>query len=143
MSIKKAIERAAMTVKSRGWDTVYWAIDLHGTCIDSTYTYDGDYIFINFYVVNALRLISNTPGHKIILWSSVYNNDLIRIISLFEKHGIVVSSFNRNAEVENTVYANFDSKFYFNILIDDKAGFDPETDWEIVFDTFNNVFIGE
>ena len=34
-----------------------------------------------------------------------------------------------NPEVGNTSFQNFEVKLYFNVGIDDKFGFEPETDW--------------
>jgi hypothetical protein len=45
-------------------------------------------------------------------------------------HGIHVDHYNCNPDEKNTPYADFSLKPYFNILIDDKAGFDPNTDWD-------------
>ena len=36
---------------------------------------------------------------------------------------------NENPEVGNTSFQNFEVKLYFNVGIDDKFGFEPETDW--------------
>ena len=36
---------------------------------------------------------------------------------------------NENPECGNTSYADFTRKPYFNIMIDDKAFFQPRTDW--------------
>ena len=42
-------------------------------------------------------------------------------------------AFNRkiekNPEVGNTSFQNFEAKLYFNVGIDDKFGFEPEIDW--------------
>ena len=39
---------------------------------------------------------------------------------------------NENPEVENTRLQNFEEKLYMNVGLDDKFGFDAETDWETV-----------
>ena len=36
-----------------------------------------------------------------------------------------------------TIVQCFEKKFYFNILLDDKAGFDPETDWSVIKEYLN------
>jgi hypothetical protein len=51
---------------------------------------------------------------------------------MFKEHGIMPQYFNENTAVENTATGNFSSKFYFSVLLDDKAGFNPETDWVLV-----------
>jgi hypothetical protein len=39
---------------------------------------------------------------------------------------------NCNPEVADKHYADYESKFYANLMLDDKAGFLPELDWPAV-----------
>jgi hypothetical protein len=128
MSIIKAVDRAYKTMKERNWNTIYWAVDLHGVCLKSNYQ-QGGYSWINIHARRVLKLISRLPETKIILWSSVYDLEKGDIIDFFEEHGIHVSDFNSNLSEGNTHVSDFSQKFYFSVLLDDKAGFDPETDW--------------
>lgn len=41
----------------------------------------------------------------------------------------VSPSVNSNPDEKDTKTGDFSKKFYFNILLDDRAGFQPETDW--------------
>lgn len=140
--IKNAIIRAYKTARARKWDKIYWAIDLHETCLRSNYG-KGSYQFLGQYVINCLQMLSRRPETVIILWSSVHADEEKDIIDFFAQHGIHVSYFNHNPEVSNTATGNFDTKFYFNILLDDKAGFDHETDWYTIFDLFDNADFNE
>jgi len=128
MSIINAIKRAYEVNKQRNWTTVYWAIGLHGVCLNSNYD-NGNYSFINEDVLEGLRAISNQKDSKIIIWSSWHEFEQPDIIKFFNMYGIRVDYFNKNPEIGNTKTGNFDSKFYFSILLDDKAGFNPDTDW--------------
>ena len=47
----------------------------------------------------------------------------------FAEEGIHFDYANENPEVGNTSFQNFEVKLYFNVGIDDKFGFEPETDW--------------
>ena len=49
--------------------------------------------------------------------------------SRFAEEGIHFDYANENPEVGNTSFQNFEVKLYFNVGIDDKFGFEPETDW--------------
>lgn len=128
MSIIRAVERAYKVMRDRNWDTIYWAVDLHGVCLKSNYE-NGGYEFINEDALKTLRLISSLPESKIILWSSVHDFEKHAIWDFFEKNGIKINGFNCNAYEKNTKTGCFNEKFYFSVLLDDKAGFDPETDW--------------
>ena len=127
--ISKAIDRAFDTMIKRGWDKIYWAIDLHGVCLKSNYE-SGGYSFINDKVLPGLKAIQDLDESRIILWSSCHNHEKPAIIKFFSDNGINVHYFNENPEEKSTKTGCFDQKFYFSILLDDKAGFDPETDWD-------------
>lgn len=136
--ITKAIERAYKVMADRQWDKVYWAIDLHGVCFASTYA-SGNYAFVNPAAIKALQDISRRPESKVILWSSCHQHEHDAIIDFFRQHAIQVHFFNVNPEVENTTTGNFDLKFYFSVLLDDKAGFDPDTDWDKITQYFHKL----
>ena len=133
MSIIKSIERAYSLLQERNWDTIYWAIDLHGTCIKSNYV-SGEYEWINDDVKQCLQLIQSLPESKTILWTSCYKEDLYNILSFFNKQGLGFNFWNCNPNINSTKTGCFDTKFYFSILLDDKAGFDPDTDWKLIYD---------
>jgi trehalose-6-phosphatase len=127
--IVKAIDRAYRIARERKWDTLYWAIDLHGVCLKSNYV-TSQHEFINDDAIAGLQMISSLPESKIILWSAMYNKEQFEVIKLFAEHGITVHDFNKNPEVKSTETGDFSSKWYHNIILDDKAGFDAETDWQ-------------
>ena len=137
MGIIKSIERAYSLLQERNWDTIYWAIDLHGTCIKSNYV-SGEYEWINEDARKCLELISNLIESKIIIWTSCHQFEFINIDEFFEKNYIFISYINYNPEVSNTKTGCFDKKFYFSVLLDDKAGFDPDTDWKLIYEYLKN-----
>ena len=48
---------------------------------------------------------------------------------------------NENPEVGNTSFQNFEVKPYFNVGIDDKFGYEPETDWVKVIEVLWKFWI--
>lgn len=137
MSIIKAIEKAYILNKQRNWQTIYWAVDLHGVCLNSNYE-NGNYTLINDSVIEGLKAIQEQPESKIILWSSCHLHEQQAIIDFFKSKGIHIDYFNKNPLVPSTKTGDFSVKFYFSILIDDKAGFDPETDWTAIKNYLDN-----
>lgn len=137
MSIIKAVKRAYSLLQERNWDTIYWAIDLHGTCIKSNYV-SGEYEWINEDALKCLQLISNLKETKIIIWSSLYRSEKFKIWVWLSEQGIEILNFNSNDSIKNTETGCFDTKFYFSILLDDKAGFDPDTDWKLIYEYLKN-----
>lgn len=131
MSIVRAVAKAYAVMQARNWDTVYWAVDLHGVCLKSNYKTDS-YEWINEASLRALKVIASLPESRIILWSSVHPEEMSNIIEFFREQGIVVHDFNKNIREKSNDVSCFDKKFYFSVLLDDKAGFDPDTDWDAI-----------
>lgn len=137
--ISRAIERAYQILRERKWDTVYWAVDLHGTVLKSNYE-QGGYSFITQDAALTLRYLTRLPETKLILWSSVHDEEWDNVKAFFADNGIRVDYVNENPEVPNTETGNFSQKFYFSILVDDKAGFSP-SDWISVAKTVERLSV--
>lgn len=117
---------------SKNWDKVYVAVDVHETILESDYTSDSKTFKYYPNALDALKMLSDDPFYELILWTSCTDERGEEYIKDFEKYGIDFEYFNANPEVPNTAYADFSRKFYFNILLDDKAGFNPTEDWDLV-----------
>lgn len=133
MNLIKVIDKAYSQLEERKWNTIYWCIDLHGTVFKSNYV-SQKYEFINDSVLKTLKLISSLPESRIILWSSCYYNEQNKIIRFFRQNKISIFDFNENIDIENTETGMFEEKFYFSIGIDDKFGFEPEIDWDLIYE---------
>lgn len=133
------IERAFDTKEERKWNTLWWMIDVHDTIFKGKYATDQDFEFYPG-CLEVLKWISNQPDQEIILWTSSFKNDAERVIKYFkEKHDITINYFNENPACPNTDLADFSAKPYFNILIDDKAGFEGEVDWYYVKEELQRI----
>lgn len=126
------IENAFKEKKRRKWSKLFWAIDLHNTIIPGTYS-----LFNNnreFYpgAKEVLQWLTNRRDMVFILWTSSHKEpiDDIRQWLLFQ--GIKVDYVNCNPEVGTDELCDFDGKFYFNVLLDDKAGFEGNCDWLLI-----------
>lgn len=133
MSLLKSLKDAYKKKEERNWDSIYWSIDLHGVCLKSNYR-TGGYEWINDKAEEAMRLISARKDAVIILWSSVFETENDRLKDFFFEHGVWVDAINENPYEENTETGCFDKKFYFSMLLDDKAGFDPDEDWDLIIE---------
>lgn len=128
MSIQKGISRAYNVAMERDHEMIFWCVDLHGTVLESNYSSDS-FTFLNAEdTVPALQAISALPETRIILWSGITDADRNQVVKLFNDNGIRVDWVNENPAVPSSGTGNFEQKFYFSILVDDKAGFCP-TDW--------------
>ncbi|MCX5657686.1 MAG: hypothetical protein NTZ48_05635 [Candidatus Omnitrophica bacterium] len=125
------IERAFKTAKSRKWTQLYWAIDLHDTICPADYKT----AHTDFYpwAKRTLHLLSNRLDCVLILFTSSHQQQIKETLHwLQHDNGIFFSYVNENPIIQNIVTADFSRKFYFNIMLDDKAGFNPK-DWKAIY----------
>ena len=126
--IAKAFEAAFRRKREKGWDKIYVVVDIHDTILRACYEAEETYNYLP-YAKSALQLLSTRDDICLILWSGCYPERLEVYQQRFAQDGIHFDYINENPEVGNSVFQNFDKKLYFNVGIDDKFGFDPETDW--------------
>lgn len=140
MSLEQHIKNVFQVYRpKRGWKTIYWLVDVHGVIIPGSWHRENDFQFISPIAPQVLRWISHRLDQKLILWTSSYNSEVDNIIKWLNEHFITVDFVNENPLEEHTKYADFSRKPYFNILLDDKAGMDPKTDWKIIQETLREI----
>ena len=126
------IERAFEMKRERLWDTLYWCIDFHDTLFKGKYDNEQD-IELYPYAREVLQYLSSREDCKLIAFSSTpFPVMMVIIMKLREHYNIRFDYVNRNPDVASGGYADFSKKFYYNILLDDKAGFEAEDDWLLV-----------
>lgn len=131
MDIIGAFEAAFNRAKENNWDYIVVLVDIHDTIFKGTYSKEENFEYLGK-SKEALQLMSARKDIKIILWSSTFSKNKY-ILQLY-KDNIIVDAFNRNIEgIENTEIACFDEKLYFNVGIDNAFGFDPERDWNQIY----------
>jgi len=117
--------------EKRGWDKTYWFFDIHGTILKPNYQYGNIPTEYYPYAKEALQFISQLPDVCMVLYTCSHQHEIDEYIQFFEKEGIRFQYINDNPEVITDVngYGCYDKKPYINVLFEDKAGFDPETEW--------------
>lgn len=130
--ITRAIKNCLQAAKERGWKKTYWAFDIHGTILKSNFR--RDVISTEFYpgAIEVLQLLGKRKDIVKILYTCSYPDEIKQYLELFKKHGIYFDHINQNPEVADGGYGYYQNKFYINVLLDDKAGFDGETDWTAI-----------
>jgi hypothetical protein len=123
------IERSLQMKVQRDWNTLYVAVDLHATLIKPYY----DDIF-EFYpdAIEVIQWFNKRPDFRVILWTASYPNEIKEFLKEAKENDITFDYINENPRELNSRKGCFDDKFYFNILLDDKAGFVGETDWTLI-----------
>jgi len=130
--IQTAFDTALKKMKERNWDSISIAIDWHDTMCKSTYNTN---IAYDFYpdAARTIRMLSDDPRFVLILFTSSFiDKSLAFTKACWEEHGIEFSFINENPSIKNTEYGDFSKKFYYDILLDDKAGFEPDYDWKAI-----------
>jgi hypothetical protein len=121
------------------WDTLYWAVDIHDTCIKANYKAND--LPTEFFpkAKEALIRIGNRPDCCLILFTCSHPHEIEKYLKFFEEHGIKFRHVNKNPEAENTAFGFFEHKFYTNFILDDKAGFDPTEDWDMIHQALDEI----
>jgi hypothetical protein len=128
-NIANAFDKA----KQRDWDKIYIAIDLHGTVIQPDYEKTATLYYP--YAKDCLQYLTNRKDVKLIMYTCSHKDEIDKYISMFNKDGIVFDYINENPDVKDTKMGDFGVKPYFNILFEDKAGFDP-SNWKLILNEF-------
>lgn len=137
MSLVKSVEETFKLRKERNWDKLYVAIDLHGTII-----VPGRLISLQVYpeAARGLKYLNSIDYISLILFTSTRIEMLQEFYNWCNKHDIKFDYLNENPECSSSNHdGDYTKKFYYNILLDDRAGFDYSTDWKILCDTIERL----
>lgn len=136
MSIIKGIEKAFKYKERKGWDKIYYYFDIHETILYPDYNNEDPLVFYP-YAKEVLQYLSNRNDISINLYTCSYPEEIERYMKFFKENEILFEYANRNPEAKNTKYGYYEDKPYFNVLFEDKCGFDAENDWLLVKNHFN------
>jgi hypothetical protein len=128
-SIIKSIIKTEKRAVERGWDKVFYFFDIHETILYPDYNNEDDLVFYP-YALPVLQHLSKQDNICMCLFTCSYPKEIQRYIEFFKSHNINFEMVNRNIEVKNNAYGYYEQKPYFNVLFEDKAGFDAEEDWK-------------
>ena len=130
MSITSCISKQYKVAKSRNWDRMYWAIDLHGTLILPNYEkMKAEDVVYYQDAMEAMQALTARSDIRLIMYTCSHPAEIEEYKKRFHADGIHFDWVNCNPDVAQTEYGYYEDKPYFNVMLDDKAGFDPEVDW--------------
>ena len=132
MSIEKSFDNAFKRMVERKWDKIYVLVDIHDTIFEACYHEKENHKWYPF-AKEVLQIMSYARNISLILWTSSHKESINEYLEYFKANGISFDMVNSNSETKNNELSCFDEKMYFNVGIDDKFGFDAETDWETVY----------
>lgn len=131
--ITRAIEKSFERARLKKWDRTFWAVDIHETIIRPNYDNPGIPIQWYPFAKEAMRIISNRKDVDLILYTCSWEHEIGEYLDMFKSEGIHFKYVNRNPDAANTTYGCYDFKPYFNVLFEDKAGFDP-IEWPYIIE---------
>jgi DNA segregation ATPase FtsK/SpoIIIE-like protein len=128
-TITKLFNEAWKKKEERGWQQIYIMVDLHGVVFNSNYRASNELRFAHLNTMPCLSYLSNQRDVVLILWTSSHETEIQNVLKWLGLWGIQFKYVNENPLEKDTEYASFAKKPYFNIVLDDKAGFDSSHDW--------------
>ena len=136
MPLLETIKNSSKIGRSKEWYETYWAFDFHSTIIKPSYNMNDLKVVYYPYAKEAMQLISLRDDIITIAWTSSFPNEIAEYIKQFEKDGIHFNHIGKNPEISSSLgnFGYYKDKFYFNILFEDKAGFDAETEWKGIYE---------
>ena len=127
-TIKQIFDSAFATKEKRKWEKIFVAVDIHETILEPTWSAERSHTYYPF-AKECLQMLTLMDDVCLIQWSSSSFENNLHYNQEFSKDDIEFDHINENPEVPSTDYADFKKKFYINVIMDDKAGFDPLVDW--------------
>ena len=136
MSVANQIQKTFDVSFKKEWYDTYWAFDLHGTILIPSYDLNEEGMVFYPYAKEALKLISKRDDIRMILYTCSYPKEIKKYLNFFAKAGIFFEHVNSNPGISSNMgnFGYYEDKFYFNVLFEDKAGFDPMKEWKEIFE---------
>jgi hypothetical protein len=140
--LSDAIKRAFEKKLVRGWGKwpkMFWAIDLHDVIIPGTYTVNNDNRAFYPCAKEVLQELSHRKDMCLILFTSSHESSIDDIIKWLGGEHITFDHVNENPWCHSNELCCFKKKFYFDIMLEDKAGFNGMEDWLNIKKTLESI----
>lgn len=137
-TILKWVKKMFAHANERKWFETYWGIDVHGTLSIPDYRKSNKEIDYYPFAKETLKLMSDRKDIILIMSTSSYPNEIKIYKEQLEKDGIIFNYINENPEISSDKgsFGYYIDKYYFNVLFDDKSGFNPLRDWKFLYEYF-------
>jgi len=122
-AIRKEFEKAIR----RGWDKIYVFVDFHEVILVPDY--QSDVPVVEYYpgAKELLQYLTERKDICLVTWTCSHPHQTENYLEVMSVDGIKFDYVNKNPEVESDrKYGYYEHKPYYNILLDDKAGVEPE-----------------
>lgn len=134
-SILKVLERQYEKQMKNHWYETYWIVDMHGVITRPNHKVRLPKIDFYPFALRALSILSDREDIRLILYTSSYPDQRQNYIDQLAELGIEFDYINENPEIRSYEdFGYYEEKPYFDVYLDDKAGFDPEDEWVEIYE---------
>ena len=134
MSLINHIDKVFKLKREKGWKYIYMVVDVHGTILKPSHSTAESLFEFYPYAIETLQKLSKRDDICLIMHTSSYEDKITRYDEVFSDLGIKFKYINFNPEVKSNDFACFNEKFFLDIGIDDKYGFDANVEWKEILD---------
>lgn len=133
------IENTYKQKVERGWDTVFWMVDMHNTIVPGLYDVTQEFRFYDD-AKEVLQFLTQKEDVCLILYTCSHSSEICKMLNFFTDNAITFNHLNSNPDVPNTRLGDYSTKPYFNILLEDKCGCCGETDWHPIKELLEELY---
>lgn len=135
-NVKNAIGKK----EARGWDYIYWCIDIHDVVFTGLYDNGQKLDWVNPTCPAILRWLTEREDHKLIMWTCSHQSEIDKYKQKLAAHGIRFDFINENPDCPSDELCDFSKKLYYNIMLEDKAGFEAG-DWVDIGVILSEIYV--
>jgi hypothetical protein len=133
-NIINVISRQCKKQMAQKWYETYWLIDMHGVIIRPNHKDElpNKLAFYDF-AQRSLQLLTARSDIRTILYTCSHDYQIRHYVNLLREYSIEFDYVNDNPEIGEGDFGDYTHKPYFDVYLDDKAGFDAENEWYDIF----------
>lgn len=134
----ESFKRALAGAQRKKWDKIYIAIDIHDTIVYGNYNANE---LPTEFIGNSKTILqewSKRDDIVLLIYTCSHPVEIAKYMEFFKSNDIIFKYANRNPDVNNNELGCYDSKMYFNVLLEDKAGFNAEEECDIINEFVKN-----
>lgn len=136
MTIENAIKKEFTKARRRGWDKIFIFVDFHEVIMVPDYQADIPQVDYYPFAKELLQHLTKRKDICLVTWTCSHPHQIQNYLNEMRVDNIEFDYVNENPEVgTDQKYGNYDKKPYYNIVLDDKGGVEPD-ELESILKTF-------
>lgn len=125
--------------KLKGWPVTYFAVDIHDVIFKGTYKKNNDDKEFYPYAKEVLQNLSRNINARLILFTAGHVGPTNDVADWLASNGISIFAINENPDHKGTDLCDFSKKFFFDVLLEDKGGFEGWHDWFLIMKELQRI----